>query len=335
MKNNQICIISLLILVSNLFIYISKLVNISSIIFLIFLGLGISITPFKKYLQIHENMLYNLGDIGLILFMFITGVESSDYFCKNRDNLKKTGIIASFGLFTPMIITFIGMKLLGFSNLISIITGICLSITAEAVNGKILMDNQLLNTNSGSILMGAGLIDDTIGILLFLGVLIYLGNQINYKEPIILISILILYFVGLKKQNEIKKNRNYTLLKNIVLNIFLPFFFISMVLRLSFDHKYINIKFIIILLIIAIVGKIGGVLLSKPFVNISFNKLLLIGFGMNSRGAIEIAIAMIALRNNVLPIQVYNSLILIVLITSLMFTITIKFVKKKEIKSSD
>ena len=101
-------------------------------------------------------------------------------------------------------------------------------------------------------------------------------------------------------------------------------------LRLKFSQNKFNIKLFVSLLIVAITGKIGGVLLSNPFVNIDINKLYLISYGMNSRGAIEIAIAMIALRNNILPIEVYNSLILIVLITSIMFIFTIKTLTKNK-----
>ena len=70
MEYNKIQIIIMLILISNILIYISSLLNISSIIFLLFFGLTISIIPFRKYLQVHESIIYNLGDLGLILFMF-------------------------------------------------------------------------------------------------------------------------------------------------------------------------------------------------------------------------------------------------------------------------
>jgi hypothetical protein len=44
---------------------------------------------------------------------------------------------------------------------------------------------------------------------------------------------------------------------------------------------------------------------------------------MNSRGAVELVVALIAFRNNLIPIEFYSSLIMMALITTLIFPLVI------------
>ena len=84
------CIIVLL-FSSNIFILISKRFHIPIVISLITFGIILSLSSFKKFIIPHSNEITILGDIGLILLMFIAGVKSSDYFF--YENLKESDII--------------------------------------------------------------------------------------------------------------------------------------------------------------------------------------------------------------------------------------------------
>ncbi|MBU0628961.1 MAG: cation:proton antiporter, partial [Nanoarchaeota archaeon] len=81
---------------------------------------------------------------------------------------------------------------------------------------------------------------------------------------------------------------------------------------------------------IAIIGKIAGTFMAKPFTRFSWKQLHLIGWGMNSRGAIELALALIAFRSSLIPTELYSSLVLMALITTLIFP----FILAKMIKTN-
>ena len=59
---------------------------------------------------------------------------------------------------------------------------------------------------------------------------------------------------------------------------------------------------------IAVAGKLLGTVLSSAFTKISIKKSLLLGWGMNSRGGIELAIALLALRLEIITPILYSLL---------------------------
>lgn len=73
------------------------------------------------------------------------------------------------------------------------------------------------------------------------------------------------------------------------------------------------------IIFVAILGKIIGTLLAKPFLDFTHQQLFLVGWAMNSRGAIELALALIAFKTGLIGEYLYSSLILMALITTLIF----------------
>lgn len=320
------CIIVLL-FSSNIFILISKRFHIPIVISLITFGIILSLSSFKKFIIPHSNEITILGDIGLILLMFIAGVKSSDYFF--YENLKDTTLISFISLSVSFTISFIVSKIWGFNNLISLIIALSLSVTGESVITKVLMENEMLTTDIGSLIMGSGLIDDIIGIVLFTIVLYKFSNEVVYKEYINLFLILSLFILGFVYKKNITNYNFYELFENSIMLLLVPFFFISMGLNIEISSK-INLKLILSLIIIAIIGKVGGTILAKPFVKPNLEQLHLIGWGLNTRGGIGIALILIAVRNKLISKRLYSSLVMVILTTTLFFPILIKKLKKNE-----
>jgi Kef-type K+ transport system membrane component KefB len=65
-------------------------------------------------------------------------------------------------------------------------------------------------------------------------------------------------------------------------------------------------------------------------VKLSFRQLYLIGWGMNSRGAVELVIALLALNYGLLTQEVFSALVAMAIITTLVFP----FVLQREIKKN-
>ena len=206
---------------------------------------------------------------------------------------------------------------MGYSNTQSLIVALVLTVTAEAINGKLLLELDALDTDIGTTIMGIGVIDDFIGIFLFSMILILLSGSLN-KDIAIAVLILIAFITGIYLKNKFK-NFDFGLIETGLQTVLVPFFFISM--GLMFDLKYTldNPTLLIIVVLIAIFSKIGGTMISRPFVDFDNEQLNIIGWGTNSRGVIGLAILLILYRNNMLSDEMYSNLVLMILITTLAF----------------
>ncbi len=128
-------------------------------------------------------------------------------------------------------------------------------------------------------------------------------------------------------------------IKAITISLIIPFFFVHMGLNFKFSSVFLNksdLIFFILILLVAIFGKIIGTLFVKPFTNkLTLRQLFLIGWGMNSRGAVELVIAEIARRSNLISLTTYSVIILVTLITTMLFPIVFRYYIKKYPKILD
>ncbi|MBD3262306.1 MAG: hypothetical protein GF334_11695 [Candidatus Altiarchaeales archaeon] len=103
-----------------------------------------------------------LSQIGIVFLMLLVGLKI------NVKNMRRASwdatLIAFFGFTVPLVMGFFGMRVLGYSHLEAVITGICLAISAEAVAVEILMEYNKLSTRVGTIVVEAGMIDDVLGV---------------------------------------------------------------------------------------------------------------------------------------------------------------------------
>ena len=132
--------------------------------------------------------------------------------------------------------------------------------------------------------------------------------------------------------------RNYPIIKYIEKELLLfvvPFFFISIGIHFDFNSLIINPFLVLIIIAIAITGKLLGTFLVKPFTKLSWKQLHLIGWGMNSRGAVELALVLIAFRSGLIPSELYSSLIVMALFTTLIFPFIIVSMIRKDPKLMD
>jgi Kef-type K+ transport system membrane component KefB len=99
---------------------------------------------------------------------------------------------------------------------------------------------------------------------------------------------------------------------------------------LNFDYAYLfgNGLLIGLTVVIAFLGKILGTILVKPLSRLSLKQLYLVGWGMNSRGAVELVIALLALRHGLVTQEVFSALVAMAVITTLVFP----FVLQREIR---
>jgi Kef-type K+ transport system membrane component KefB len=178
------------------FSYIFRQVGLPHILGHMVTGLILSM-PFIKDLifqdQAVQTTFMNLSDLALIFLLFFVGLKMNFHHLVKFS--KKSVNISMLSAVVPFFLGFIFAHFYGFPLIVSVVLGACMSITAEAVSYSILHELNLLNTETGEIIIEAGIIDDIFEILLLAMLGAVLGNDIAGGFSEILFQILL--FVGI------------------------------------------------------------------------------------------------------------------------------------------
>ncbi len=126
--------------------------------------------------------------------------------------------------------------------------------------------------------------------------------------------------------NKRKKERKESIkeLELMTFAFIIPFFFIN--IGLNFDYSIFshNMWLTLMVTLLATFGKLLGALVATPFTKLNLRQTHLIGWGMNSRGAIELVIAEVARINNLIPVEVYSAVVFMAVVSTLIFPFVIK-----------
>jgi Kef-type K+ transport system membrane component KefB len=154
-------------------------------------------------------------------------------------------------------------------------------------------------------------------VLIFILVLAALSESLNVGY--LIGAILGGFLLQASMKNISKKNRNQLLnvIKLIAMGFVVPFFFVNVGLTFDLNTFLANIPMITITLVIATLGKIVGTLIVKPVSSLSWKQLYYVGWGMNSRGAAELVIALIAVQYGLISPEIFSALVSMSLITTL------------------
>ncbi len=134
--------------------------------------------------------------------------------------------------------------------------------------------------------------------------------------------------LSLRSIHQKHKEDMVRMTKMITLAFVVPFFFANVGLNFSLETISTNLTLLVGLVIIAFVGKILGTLIVKPASTLSLKQLYYVGWAMNSRGAAELVIALIALQFALITPEVFSALVAMAMIT----TLTFPFVLSRGIK---
>lgn len=143
-----------------------------------------------------------LAQFGILFLMFLSGLEIS------LSELKKVGkpslFVAIGGVIAPLLLGMLISLFFGFTWHIALVIGLILVATSVGVPVRVLMDLNMLNTDAGLTILGAAVIDDVIGIILFVSVLgVASPMDVGVLGIKILIFSILFMFVGLKLIDKI------------------------------------------------------------------------------------------------------------------------------------
>ena len=130
--------------------------------------------PIIKNWLFTGNILSTLSfitNIGIILLFFFVGLEIN--LREFKRNFKESSLIAVFNTLIPLAVGFAaGKYLFNFSNSVSLVLGISVSVSSQAISLDILEEAKLLKSRIGNLIMASGTVDDVFELLLISAILI-------------------------------------------------------------------------------------------------------------------------------------------------------------------
>ncbi|MER1956348.1 MAG: cation:proton antiporter [Solibacillus sp.] len=100
-------------------------------------------------------------------------------------------------------------------------------------------------------------------------------------------------------------------------SLFVPFFFVSIGLSVTFDGITENIWFLVIFSIVAIFSKLIGSGLGAKLAGFNWRSSAGIGSGMVSRGEVALILAAMGLSSGLLPAEDYTPMVIVIIVTTL------------------
>ncbi|SLM84547.1 MULTISPECIES: cation:proton antiporter [Vagococcus] len=126
--------------------------------------LGLILGPAILNLVLETDGIAMFSEIGIILLMFLVGLESDLDLLKRY--LKPAITVALFGVFVPFIFISILGQFIGMGTTESFFLGIIFSATSLSITVQVLKEYNYLDNEAGSITLGAAILDDTLVVLL-------------------------------------------------------------------------------------------------------------------------------------------------------------------------
>ncbi len=132
------------------------------------------------------------------------------------------------------------------------------------------------------------------------------------------------YFAGLAISETDFEDHLEDKIEPIGYAVFIPVFFVSIGLQISFKGMQDDIIFIILLIITAILGKQIGCGLAAKMFHLSWTESNVVGAGMVSRGEMALVVANVALSSHLIDQNHYTAMILVTVITTLVAPLILK-----------
>lgn len=147
---------------------------------------------------IHHNEIISLAaDFGIILTMFLVGIETNVY------EMRKVGIPALMGGIGGVLVSFIlgfftARYIFLFSIFVSLFIGVLLTATSVSISAQTLKNLGYIHTKEGKTILGAAIVDDIFSIILLSIIIGLYSNGEGNKEinTLLIIGKMIIFFVA-------------------------------------------------------------------------------------------------------------------------------------------
>jgi Kef-type K+ transport system membrane component KefB len=308
---------------------------------------GIIVGPTLLGLVGPSDAISLLSDLGIFFLMFYSGMELDP-----RELLEHFGLavlVALGGFVLPFAAGFGAARLFGATTFQALFIAMGLSVTAIAVQARILQDMEIHKSKVGHIIIGAAIADDifalvafsvltglartgrveaSVVLVLFAKVVGFFGAAIALGQWVVprvtgrlkdaeargfsfamvtalamgyLAELAGLHFIigaflaGQFVRREVVSNELYEKLRdrfyNLVYGFLGPVFFVSLSFHVSLRLAGRDWAFLAVLVGVAVFGKVVGCGAPALAAGRGWREALVIGLGMNGRGAVELIVA--------------------------------------------
>ncbi|MEH7453746.1 cation:proton antiporter [Gottfriedia acidiceleris] len=155
--------------------------------------IGIVLGPSVLGLVDDTDVLNEISQIGVILLMFIAGLET------DIEEFKRTGKASTFvgigGIIVPFLIGYLVGMFINLSPIQSSFLGLLLSATSVSISVQVLKEMNKLKTREGATVLGAAVIDDIL-VIIALAFLLSIAGSDGDVSLLKLILKKVLFFVG-------------------------------------------------------------------------------------------------------------------------------------------
>lgn len=153
--------------------------------------IGIVLGPSLLGLITETKTLEEFSQIGVILLMFIAGLET------DLDEFKRTGKASAYvgvgGIIVPLVVGYLSGHLLNLTVIQSWFLGLLLSATSVSISVQALKEMNQLKTPEGATILGAAVIDDIVVIIALAFLMSFAGGEANLG---IIVAKKLLFFVA-------------------------------------------------------------------------------------------------------------------------------------------
>lgn len=118
----------------------------------------------------------------------------------------------------------------------------------------------------------------------------------------------------------------HTVIYDLAMDFFAPVFFVTVGFDITFDVFFESFGILVALVAVVAVAFLGKIVGSWQFAlptSLTSREGVVIGFGMNGRGTVEIIIASVALSAGVIDTQLFSVLVFIAIFTTALVPVTI------------
>ena len=342
---------------------------------------------------VHNNaFMHTLSEIGVIILMFIAGLESDLEMLKKY--FKPALAVAFSGVVFPVVLIYFFGKLFHFSFEQAIFLGVTFSATSVSISVEVLKELKRLKSKEGTTILGAAVIDDIISVIilsvlvsmfsnvakaqgghhssnlwmsflldaLYFVVIFFLfewiapkmmrlGEHLKVASSVTLMSIVLClgmawlaeqvglsdvvgaFFAGVAIAQTPYKQEVDSNIEPIGYAVFIPMFFVSIGLNMTFKGFFDDLVFIVSLTILALITKWLGCGLGAKVLGMNYDSMNIIGSGMVSRGEMALIIAQIGYEAHLLSSEYYSGVIFVIILTTLAAPFMLKAAIKRQMRN--
>ena len=189
---NFIATLAIILLVTQVVSHFSMRMGIPDVIGQILVGIVMGPAVFGWITQTH--MINEFQEIGVIILMFIAGLESDLSLLKKY--LKPAVVVALMGMILPMVVMGVAADLYWMQWFESLFIGVIFSATSVSISVAVLRDYNQLGSKEGATILGAAVADDIGGVFLLSILISMMNGQSGQRMSLPLVVLLQVIFFG-------------------------------------------------------------------------------------------------------------------------------------------